>query len=158
MKELLSAQYELVKGARGALLTYCATITEDLFKSVPAFNDSSIRDLLVHNANTYISWLDNFGMDGVRMFYSNNQVNNLNDIGSLYKEVDQIVEDFLDRYNDDYMRPMTKYIARKDITFTLSPLQLFTHVTTHEFHHKGQILTMSRLLGYVPVDTDVIRT
>jgi len=158
MRELLSAQYKLVQGARGALFTYCASMAEDLFKSVPAFNDNSIRDLLVHNANTYISWLDNFGMDGVRMFYLNTQISSLSDIESLYTEADQIVEDFLDRYNDDYMRPMTKYIARKDITFTLSPLQLFTHVTTHEFHHKGQILTMSRLLGYVPVDTDVIRT
>ncbi|HEX8506591.1 MAG TPA: DinB family protein [Hymenobacter sp.] len=39
----------------------------------------------------------------------------------------------------------------------LSPLQLFPHVITHEFHHKGQILSMSRLLGHVPVDTGAIR-
>ncbi|MFI5159066.1 MAG: DinB family protein [Sphingobacteriales bacterium] len=40
---------------------------------------------------------------------------------------------------------------------TRSPFELFTHVTTHEFHHKGQVVSMSRQLGYTPVDTDVIR-
>jgi uncharacterized damage-inducible protein DinB len=38
-----------------------------------------------------------------------------------------------------------------------TPLQLFTHLLTHEFHHKGQIMTMCRLLGHIPPDTDVIR-
>jgi uncharacterized damage-inducible protein DinB len=28
-------------------------------------------------------------------------------------------------------------------------------VTTHEFHHKGQIVLMARVLGYFPPDTDV---
>jgi len=32
-----------------------------------------------------------------------------------------------------------------------------THVMTHEFHHKGQIMTMGRMLGYTPPDADVIR-
>ncbi|MCB0640529.1 MAG: ATP-binding cassette domain-containing protein, partial [Phaeodactylibacter sp.] len=36
-------------------------------------------------------------------------------------------------------------------------LKLFTHVITHEFHHKGQVLSFSRHLGYTPVDTDVLR-
>lgn len=34
---------------------------------------------------------------------------------------------------------------------------IFTHVITHEFHHKGHAMTMARLLGYTPVDTDVMR-
>ncbi|MCB0535444.1 MAG: hypothetical protein KDD14_24780 [Saprospiraceae bacterium] len=37
------------------------------------------------------------------------------------------------------------------------PLRLFTHIVTHEFHHKGQILSLSRHLGYTPVDTDIMR-
>lgn len=32
-----------------------------------------------------------------------------------------------------------------------------THVMTHEFHHKGKIMTMGRMLGYTPPDADVIR-
>lgn len=157
MKELLSTQYELIKGARGALFAYCATTGEDFLKPVAAFNNNSIRDLLVHIANIYISWLDNFGLDGSRTFYGNEDVRTLCQIKTIMDEIDLIVNNFLEKYSEDYLSPMAKHIARKGIKLTLSPLQLFTHVITHEFHHKGQILTMSRLLGYTPVDTDVIR-
>ena len=158
MKELLLDQYELVKSARGALFTYCVTIHEDFLKPVTTFNNNSIRDLLVHIANTYISWLDNFGLDGSRIFYGNEEVQTLDHIKTIMDEIDLMVNDFLEKYSDDYQSTITKLIARKGITLTLSPLQLFTHVITHEFHHKGQILTMSRLLGYTPVDTDIIRS
>ena len=158
MYQLLIAQYEIVKGARHALFSYCETMNGDIFKKVDVFNNNCISDLLVHNANTYISWIDNFGLDGTRGFHGNEDVNSLDDIKLIFEEVDTIVNDFLLKYGDDCMQQKTKYIARKGITFMLSPLQLFTHVTTHEFHHKGQILTMSRILGYIPVDTDAIRT
>lgn len=38
-----------------------------------------------------------------------------------------------------------------------NPLKIFTHVITHGFHHKGQILSLNRHLKYAPVDTDIIR-
>ncbi|TDH29325.1 hypothetical protein EXU57_00555 [Segetibacter sp. 3557_3] len=38
-----------------------------------------------------------------------------------------------------------------------TPLQVYTHVITPEFHHKGQVLTLSRQQGYIPADTDIIR-
>jgi len=157
MKELLSIQYDLVKGARGALFAYCATTGEDFFKPVQTFNNNSIRDLLVHIINTYISWLDNFGLDGSRAFHNNEDAQTLYQIKTMFDEVDLMVNDLLEKYSDNYQSSVTKHIERKGITLTLSPLQLFTHVITHEFHHKGQILTMSRLLGYTPVDTDIIR-
>ncbi len=84
-------------------------------------------------------------------------VSSLNEIKLIFEQVDLIVNTFLKKYSDDYLQPETKHIARKGIMLTLTPLQLFTHVTTHEFHHKGQMLTMSRLLGYIPADTDAIR-
>lgn len=39
----------------------------------------------------------------------------------------------------------------------VTSLELFSHVITHEYHHKGQVLSISRHLGYTPVDTDIIR-
>jgi uncharacterized damage-inducible protein DinB len=34
---------------------------------------------------------------------------------------------------------------------------IFTHVISHEFRHKGQAMTMARLLGNIPPDTDIMR-
>jgi uncharacterized damage-inducible protein DinB len=159
MDHLLLSQYEGVKCARQALFSYCVSMNQsDLFEKIAAFNNNCIVDLLVHNANTYISWLKNFGMDAALPFYETEDMKYLNDIKLLFEKVDLIVGDFLQKYKDDYEQLLTKEIKRKGITVTLTPLQLFTHVITHEFHHKGQMLTMSRLLGYTPADTDVIRT
>ncbi|MFD1258691.1 DinB family protein [Mucilaginibacter terrae] len=36
-------------------------------------------------------------------------------------------------------------------------LQIFTHTITNEFHHKGQILIIFRLLGQTPPGSDMIR-
>lgn len=157
MHQLLIQQYEIIKSARHALFSYCETMGDDIFKKVDIFNNNCISDLLLHNANTYISWLDNFGLDGTRVFHSSSDVRNLYEIKVIFDQIDVIVNTFLKRYRNDYLQSKTKYIARKGITLTLTPLQLFTHVTTHEFHHKGQMLTMSRLLGYIPADTDAIR-
>jgi uncharacterized damage-inducible protein DinB len=129
----------------------------DLFKPVEAFNNSSIADLLVHNANTYISWINNFGLDGNSSFYKAENFMGLKEIKSLFETVDQMVADFLKKYSDDLEHPLTAVVKHRGFTLTETPLQLYTHAVTHEFHHKGQIVTMSRLLGYTPVDTDVIR-
>jgi uncharacterized damage-inducible protein DinB len=65
--------------------------------------------------------------------------------------------EFLEKYQNNFDEPFTALIKHRGFLMTLSPLQLYTHVITHEFHHKGQMLSMSRILGYIPVDTDAIR-
>jgi uncharacterized damage-inducible protein DinB len=158
MKQLLSAQYNEIKGARSALFAYCESMKQtDLFKPVEVFNNSSIADLLVHNANTYISWINNFGLDGNSPFYKTESFKNLGEIKSLFEKVDQMVADLLEKFQGDYEQPLTGLVKHRGFKLTKTPLQLYTQAVTHEFHHKGQIVTMSRLLGYTPVDTDVIR-
>ena len=76
----------------------------------------------------------------------------------LFAAVDALVAEFAAHYSAGWQRPQLFVLPRQPQPQELTPLQLFTHTITHEFHHKGQVLSMSRLLGYVPVDTDVIRT
>ncbi|HTD99848.1 MAG TPA: DinB family protein [Mucilaginibacter sp.] len=159
MQHLLLSQYDSVKSSRQVLFGYCRNMGDtDLFKKVEAFNNSCIADLLLHSTNTYIHWLKNFGLDGTAPFYEIENIKSLTDIEDIYEKVNLLVDEFLQKYKDDYQQPLTKKTPVRKIEITLTPLLLFTHVITHEFHHKGQILTMSRLLGYIPVDTDVIRT
>lgn len=157
--QLLSQQYALVQSARTALLDYCATLAPaDLLAPVPAFNDSSIRDLLVHAARTYQYWL---GMVGLRrpaqpLAYPPDAPD-LPALRRLFLTVDALVADFVAHTAGRWLEEATYELPRHDQTQPLTPLQLLTHAFTHEFHHKGQVLSMSRQLGYTPVDTDAIR-
>ncbi|MES2061172.1 MAG: DinB family protein [Bacteroidota bacterium] len=158
MNTTLLHQYQLVLSSRGALLNYCETIsTEHLALPVPSFNNDSMGSQMRHVANTYLGWLLNFLQQDQRPYFNQANHKDLPAIRAMFEQVNLVVNDFLQRYKDDITIPLT--LPREgDTALTLTPLELFMHVTTHEFHHKGQIVNMSRQLGYIPVDTDVIRT
>ena len=154
--QIVLQQYEYVKSARGALLQYCAAIPiEQLQQGHDTFNGSSIIKLLVHSANTYQYWLKHVGLQQESAYPHTGMMMNITDIKALYETTNIIVQDFIGHFSEKWMESFTARQPNRELQLT--PWQLFTHVITHEFHHKGQILTMSRLLGYIPADTDVIR-
>jgi uncharacterized damage-inducible protein DinB len=155
---ILLHQYQLVLGARSALFTYCEQLkTEELQVPVPEFNNRSINYLLVHVANTYLFWLCIVGQQKQPHYYTEADITGLESAKQMFAQIDITVNDFLLLYKDKIEVPTQYNMPEQRINASFTPLQLFTHVTTHEFHHKGQILIMSRLLGYIPADTDVIR-
>jgi len=155
--EVLKQQYRIIKGSREVVLNYCQSIKfEDLTKSIESFNKNSVCYLLLHIANTYKFWLKRFTSGQEFEYFTEEKTKSVNDIRKAFNEVNTLVDEFLNKYSDRNT-PIEGEIfwLKKNMTYTV--LQLFTHVITHEFHHKGQIMTMSRLLGYTPPDADVIR-
>ena len=154
----LRHQYKLVQSARGALLDYLGTLPfQKLHAPVEAFNNKSVCYLLNHTVLTYLSWLNEFALKNPLLMTDETAWQTMEDITGYYKEADDAAYNFLSAF-DDKDTMITGYKIRQDKTLTLSVLELFTHVITHEFHHKGTILGMTRMLGYKPVDTDIIRT
>lgn len=155
---LLAAQYQLVQSARAALLTYCAGLAPAHFAApVAEFRQHSIRDLLVHVTDAYHIWLGRVALGRPTATRPAAEVPNVAALRQVFGEVDALVLDFQQHFDEQWLTAREFHVRRQPEPLLLTPLQIFTHVTTHEFHHKGQALTMSRLLGYEPVDTDVIR-
>ncbi|MGN7166928.1 DinB family protein [Paenibacillus cellulositrophicus] len=75
---------------------------------------------------------------------------------NLFSEIDKMVERFLQENSHRPNEHIVGEIPSLGSQQEYSILQLMTHVMTHEFHHKGQIMTMGRMLGYTPPDADVI--
>lgn len=157
IKSILSAQYSLVKESREVLLSYCASMqAADLFRSSPdAGNGGSIRNLLVHICNSYFGWMSRFAFNEPFNKRDFETVTSLEQCVQYFDDVNVLVARFLDAFESDYMQILNGRLANRD--FSTTPLRLVMHVTTHEFHHKGQILLLSRMWGYTPVDTDVLR-
>ncbi|HEU5289756.1 MAG TPA: DinB family protein [Cyclobacteriaceae bacterium] len=157
MEKTLVRQYDLVKGSRSELLKYCSSISRaHLVQPIQQFGHSSVRNLLVHVANASIYWLGEFALNKSVTYGKPDSLQSMEEISVLYDQVDMLMVEFLKAFPDT-SKPIQGWVkwVKKDLSTT--PLQLYTHVVTHFFHHKGQILTMSRHLGYTPVDTDVIR-
>lgn len=68
----------------------------------------------------------------------------------LFIEVDHYMAQFLNEYAS-YEQILNINVPGRG-TMDLSILQIFTHVITREFHHKGQIMSKIRNLGYTPPD------
>jgi uncharacterized damage-inducible protein DinB len=145
LSEYAREQYELIKASRHILLEYCSTIApQHLLHSNASFGrGGSIRNLLVHIANVYESWIGQQALKSIA------------DIRSLFDAIDTMIEEFIKKMDSRDMQKITFEFNNEQRLS--SAFQIFTHVITHEFHHKGQILSMSRQLGYTPVDTDIIR-
>lgn len=109
---------------------------------------------MMHVANCYVFWLAHYAMQDQRPFFRNKDQHDLYAVKQAFEQVNILVNDFLHLFSAVLDVPVT--LPRKGDMVTTTPLQVFTHVTTHEFHHKGQVVSMSRQLGYIPVDTDVI--
>jgi uncharacterized damage-inducible protein DinB len=154
---ILTEQYNLVKDSRAVVLKYMDKIKwDDITKPVEIFNYSSMHSLMTHYLNTYINWLRRFAL---REEYENikaENINSVNDFRMSFETVNSIVEEFI-KSHPDPSEKITGYIPWQKKDFTYTALALFTHVCTHEFHHKGQLMTMSRILGYTPPDADAIR-
>jgi len=157
MVTLLLKQYDLIRGSREVVLSFIENqVNEDLHTPVPAFDGKTIRYFLVHNADCYLHWLAYFALKQPEKEIYNEDFKTVDLIRGLYGKVDELITLFLETFESTLDVPVIGMHNRCG-EVSVTPLQLFTHVTTHEFHHKGQMMTMCRLLGYTPPDTDVIR-
>ena len=157
MISVLRKQYSLIQNSREVVLNFLENqVGADLNTPVPAYDNSTIRYLLVHNANCYFSWLIRFALQQPVTFANDEDIKAVSQLRELFISVDEAVAAFLANFEAKMELPIDGMLSGNRQA-TATPLQLFTHVTTHEFHHKGQIMSMCRLLGHTPPDTDIIR-
>ena len=149
-------QYDLVKKSREILLAFCTQITErDFLSENNSFGRGSMRNLLIHIANAYEFWIIQHALKRDVVFTEYSSKNTKDEIRTVFSTIDIAVFDFITLFESSALTPIDLKI--NGIKKQTNALELFTHVITHEFHHKGQILFLSRHLGYMPVDTDIIR-
>lgn len=158
VENVFQDQYALVTGSRQVLFSYLETIKEeDLTKGVDAFAGKNIYDLVIHTASSYWYWLGQYGLGRSASFFEPEAVSAVHNMRSAYHIIDVLVAEFIQRFVTCFTQPITKLLPGETVEYTTTPFVLLTHGFTHEFHHKGQILSITRQLGYTPVDTDIIR-
>jgi uncharacterized damage-inducible protein DinB len=64
---------------------------------------------------------------------------------------------YLSGLNEQRLNAGTELHFSDGDTAVRTPALVLHHVLTHAFHHKGQIVSMCRRLGYPVSDTDLIR-
>lgn len=155
--ESASKQYTLVKEAREVFFSYCETIAFDKYqKEINSFGRGSMRNTHAHVANTYFYWIGQFALKKNIIFIDSTTINSVEVARDAFLKANKLIDEFIEKFYQEENEPITNTLLNRG-EVSATPLALFTHVITHEFHHKGQMVSMSRILGYTPPDTDLIR-
>jgi uncharacterized damage-inducible protein DinB len=153
--DLFHYQYDLVKSSREEVFRFCGTLKQSDYTKGVTFDGKSIRRLQVHLANTYQGWIIKVARGRNTNDFDEQNYPTVQSVQKLFTAVDTIVSYFIRDSRHNWMEEVG--IDTGDQVHTLTKAQIFTHVITHEFHHKGQILMLARGMGYTPPDTDIIR-
>lgn len=142
-------QYESVRHTRELLFRYCESMSPtDYVKEVEFLGGDSIRSLHAHVADCYRLWLGNRALGKLLPRVHPDFVGNVQEMRQLFQEVDVLVDEFLNHFGDKWA-PIVRTSWEND-SVALTGTWLFTHTITHEFHHRGQIVKLGRILGYIP--------
>ncbi len=157
---MIGEVYRWVSETRGGLLDYCDRIPQAAFaERRDDFGHGSLRGTLLHTAGCYHFWLARTVMGHAAEEFTAADYPDAAGIRTLFRErVDPLVEQFLAACagsSEALVTPFSLRVRWQKEPFLASPLWLMTHVITHEFHHKGQIVAFGRMLGYPPPETDL---
>ena len=151
-------QYALIKESREVVFRFLEVeVKHDIAKPLTCFNGKTISYLYVHIANTYIAWAGNFALNGSSAYYDQDAPLNISELQSLFAQVDETMSRFINHFAGNPTQAVKGYKWPEKYIET-DAFSIFTHVISHEFHHKGQAMSMARLLGHVPPDTDINTT
>jgi len=156
MMEAYLLQYRLLQKSRGVLFDFLEAKVGEKGINTPiaAYSMRTIAGLMQHSAACTINWLGSFALKLPDGSIAMPETPTIATLRGLYRQIDELVNQFLTQTGDAMQVPING-VHDACGALSASPAELFTHVFSHEFHHKGQLLNMCRTLGHTPPDTDV---
>jgi len=155
-------EYDWVKQNRKVLLDFCSVLDEKDFNlRVEGFGFQSIKETLIHVADCYHAWIGSFILlKTTKPITPKEHVIHvsINDIKQRFEQADKFVNEFFETYSEQMDVPIQKSIPWRvaEEIISMTPRKLMMHTITHEYHHKGQIVSMARIMGYQPPNTDIL--
>ncbi|HET7657537.1 MAG TPA: DinB family protein [Bacillales bacterium] len=154
MTNILKHQYDLIRASRQNVFAFFEEIPlEKLHEKVHGFGIDNMIEAHIHAANSYRYWIESFAtkQDPAEFSDISTEVIKRADVQKdreIFDSVDEAVYHFLDTYQASWLEEIEHEVDWQDTPLRLTPLFLYSHTTTHEIHHKGQIVAMARHLGF----------
>lgn len=158
MNQDLKTMYDLTRRTREVLLEFTESLPNQIYTlERPDFAYGSIRNIHAHVAFCYLAWV------GVALGYKREdlivpaeQILDATAMRERFKLVDSIVNEALEKFRTPD-EPLE--FEHRSGNLKLTQRWLLLHPITHEFHHKGQLLALARVLEHpLPgnIDTDLV--
>ena len=148
--------YSWVQAARERVFAWAESLPAGVYTQERRdFAYGSLRNVQAHIADCYLMWVGTRGLQQPGKRLDASAVPNVAAMRRVYDEVDNVLEQAFAQFTqpDEFSD-----VQFHDEVLRVTQRWLVMHPITHEFHHKGQMLTMGRILGwpYPPgPDTDL---
>jgi uncharacterized damage-inducible protein DinB len=160
--------YGWLKRTREVLFEYTDRLPNEVYTlEHPDFAYGSIRNIHAHVAECYLWWVGTMGFGAMGLGaggsgrpveeFDPSSLPDANSIRAKFAEVDALLEEAFEQFTS-LDAPLEVVRPGRD-TLLVSQRWLVMHPITHEFHHKGQLLALGRVLGHpLPPthDTDLV--
>ena len=137
------------------ILDHLSTIpASDYAKELPTFGFRTLREQVIHIFNCEGFWIHT--LQGLRYVDRKpEECPAVADARLLQQDVSGRTHRYLSNLTDQHLNSDTELHFPDGDVAVRTPALVLHHVLTHAFHHKGQIVAMSRALGHPAYDTDL---
>ena len=151
----ISKFHEWTHASITLLLDHLSTIpTSDYAKQVPGFGFPTAHAQVIHILNCEGFWINALQ----RLPFKDQDPadwQTVSDAQVLQREVSRKTLNYLSDLTEPDLNAGIELHFSDGDTAVRTPALVLHHVLTHAFHHKGQIVSMCRILGYPAPDTDL---
>ena len=147
MDNSLPLMYKWVKRTRAILFDYLETLPSEIYlKEHPDFAYGSLRNIQAHMAGCYSFWLAEMALKLESPPKNFERLANAPAMRDAFLDIDTLVLQALKAF-ENLDAPLELTLPEGN-TMMVSQRWLILHPITHEFHHKGQLLALARVLKH----------
>jgi uncharacterized damage-inducible protein DinB len=148
--------FEYDRWANARVLEAVSKVSAEQFVRDLGSSYRSIRDTLVHILSAELVWLSRWRGQSPQAHRNPAQFPNVEALQASWRELENELQVFLASLDDDKLRAPISYSTLAGQPQAQPLWQQMVHLANHSSYHRGQITTMLRQIGAVPVATDLI--
>jgi uncharacterized damage-inducible protein DinB len=142
--------------ANARALEPVSALTPEEFGRTLGGSFSSVHGTLAHIYAAEWIWLERWNRKSPRGLPTSQEVPTLDVLREKWVAVERAARDFVARVTQENLEEVITYVNVKGETWSYSLADMFVHVVNHSTYHRGQVATMLRQLGKVPLSTDFL--
>ncbi len=149
--------YEFNYWAKSRIISIIETLTPEQYVKDFGSSHGGIHGTLVHSMGAEEIWLKRWRGTSPSSLYEPKDFPTFDDVNNHWDMVEHEMMGFCHMLKSD--NDITKVITYKDMKgneYSQPLYQMMQHLVNHSSYHRGQIVTMLRLLGVKPIGTDMI--
>jgi uncharacterized damage-inducible protein DinB len=138
------------------MLDHIATLPEDTYHTkLEGFGFATIGEQVLHIFQCETNWIHRaqaIAFDGLSI----SEYPAIGDAKVLQGKVRNETSAYLSGLTEQRLNEEITLRSYDGFEMTCTPAHVIHHLLTHAFHHKGQIVSMCRILGHPAPDTDLL--